>query len=117
MVEKCRKRDGIMANVSKTKEYAIRYLKEVIEMENKQIAKELKVAQETVDNILGQEKPNKATIKTATSKTDSFIRETAGKKTNNVTIMTQAASELSDSKPKSNTISSKYTNAIKKARG
>lgn len=105
-----------MTKISKTKEYAVRYLKEVIEMENKQIAKELKVAQETVDNILGEEKPNKATIKTASSKTDSFIRETAVKKTDNVTIMTQAVSELSDSKRKSDTISSKYTNAIKKAR-
>ena len=46
------KRDGIMAKVSKVKEYAIKYLKEVIGMDNKQIANELKITQETVKDIL-----------------------------------------------------------------
>jgi len=114
MVKKCRKRDGIMAKVSKIKEYATKYLKEVIGMDNKQIANELKLTQETVKDILGTESSRNATIKTATSKADSFIRETAVKKTNNVTIMTETASQTTDGKQ--TTLNSKYSNAINKAR-
>lgn len=105
-----------MAKVSKTKEYAVRYLKEVIEMEDKQIAKELKVTQETVATILGTENPNKANIKTATSKTDSFIRETSGKRNKSVTIMTESASQSGDEN-KGEEINSKYNNVIYRPRG
>jgi predicted transcriptional regulator len=115
MVEKCRKRDGIMAKVSKTKEYATRYLKEVIGMEYKQIAKELNMTQEVVRNILGEESPHKANIKTTSSKTDSFIRETAVKKTKNVTIMTEPASQAGDDQE--NKINPKYEKVIYRPRG
>ena len=115
MAKECRKRDGIMAKVSKVKEYATRYLQEVIGMEEKQIAKELKLTQETVKDILGTESPHKANIKTATSKTDSFIRETAVKRTKNVTIMTEAASQTTDNEQ--NKINPKYSNSINQARG
>jgi len=114
MVKKCRKRDGIMAKLSKTKEYAVRYLKEVIEMEDKQIAKELNLSLQSVQDIVGVENSDKANIKTVTSKADSFIRETSQKRTKNVTIMTQAASQLTDDR-QGNT-NPRYKNAINKAR-
>lgn len=114
MVKKCGKRDGIMAKVSKTKEYAVRYLKEVIQMEDKQIAKELNLSEQTVVDIVGVESSNNANIKTVSSKADSFIQETSGKRTKSVTIMTQAASQLTDDKQSN--INSKYKNAINKAR-
>ena len=52
-----------MAKVSKVKEYATKYLKEVIGMDNKQIANELKLTQETVKDILGTESSRNSTIK------------------------------------------------------
>jgi regulator of extracellular matrix RemA (YlzA/DUF370 family) len=104
----------MMAKISKTKEYAVRYLKEVIQMEDKQIAKELNLSEQTVVDVVGVESSNNANIKTVSSKADSFIKETSGKRTKNVTIMTQASSELTDDRESN--INSKYKNAINKAR-
>ena len=63
---------------------------------------------------MGQKVHATLLLKTATSKADSFIRETAVKKTNNVTIMTEAASQTTDGKQTK--VNSRYNNAINKAR-
>lgn len=104
-----------MAKVSKVKEYAARYLKEVIGMEEKQIAKEVSLTVETLQTIFETENSNNANIKTVSSKTDSFVQETAVKRTKNVTIMTEAASQLAEQQDKP--VNSKFENAVYRPRG
>jgi hypothetical protein len=80
----------------KTKEieYAIKYLYETTKMSVSNIALELGVAEAIVDGIINQpkeEKPRKV------SKSQSLMgRHTAAKKNNNVSVMTEAASQLND---------------------
>lgn len=84
-----------MSKISKTKEYAVRYLL----TQNKSpsdIATELKVPLKTVENIL-DETTSEKTGKAKTDKTkDLMIRQTSAKKQNTVSIMTEAAAQLSD---------------------
>lgn len=78
--------------MNKTKEYAIKYLlsqKTPVE----DIAKELKVSVETVRSYITPETTQPA--KTDKTK-DLMIRQTAAKKSNSVSIMTEAASQVSD---------------------
>jgi hypothetical protein len=79
---------------TKELEYAIKYLYETMKVKSADIALELGVAEAIVDGILNQppeEKPRKL------SKSQSLMgRHTAAKKTNNVSIMTEAASQLND---------------------
>lgn len=103
-----------MKKISKIKEYAARYLYEVIGMEIENISKEIEVSKETLAVVLENSKQN-ANIKTVTSKTDSFINQTAVKGTKNVTIMTQNGSQLGDTSNKST--NSKFESFIYRPRG
>jgi hypothetical protein len=81
-------------NKTKEIEYAIKYLYETMKAKPKDIALELGVAEAIVDGIINQpkeEKPRKV------SKSQSLMgRHTAAKKNNNVSVMTEAASQLND---------------------
>ena len=101
MAQQCGKRNELMPKLSKTTQYAAKYLLETMKMTTKQVAKELGLSAETIVSLVAKEDeatpPKKA--KSATSR-DLMIRHTAGKQTNNVSIMTQAASQANDSQSK-----------------
>lgn len=80
----------------KTKEieYAIKYLHDTMKMDTKQIALELGLAEAIVEGIINQQPEPKATKKSKSQ--DLMIRHTSVKKTNNVSIMTEAASQVND---------------------
>lgn len=79
---------------NKNNEYAILYLYKIQKMDPPTIAKELKISQKTVDEILAtqssEDPPKKSKVK------ELMIRQTAAKSTNSVAIMTQAASQQAD---------------------
>ena len=82
-----------MAKLSKTNEYAIKYLlsqgKSV-----EDIASELKLKNSQVEPFVSN---TETTAPTKTDKTkDLMIRQTSAKKNNSVSIMTQAASQVGD---------------------
>lgn len=85
---------------SKNNEYAILYLYKIQKMNSATIAKELKISQKIVDQILSEQtaedKPKKSKVK------DLMIRQTSSKGTNSVAIMTSAASQQSDDEIKNN---------------
>ena len=82
-----------MARLNKTKEYAIKYLSLHAQKSPEEIAKELKVSLDDVKKVL---KPSQ-TAPAKTDKTkDLMIRQTSAKKMNTVSIMTEAAAQLSD---------------------
>jgi hypothetical protein len=81
-----------MSKVNKTKEYAVKYLLEQ-KKDPLEISQELKIDLEYINNI----KASMYTSNTKTDKTkDLMIRQTAAKKNNSVSIMTESASQLSD---------------------
>lgn len=84
-----------MARLSKETEYAIKYLLESQKMDPKDIAKELGIKITTVNKFLPKEETKTAPAKTDKTK-DLMIRQTSAKKNNTVSIMTEAASQLSD---------------------
>lgn len=106
-------------NNKKTKqtEYAVKYLHDTLKKSQKEIALELGIAEAIVEGILNQqpeEKPRKQ------SKSQSMmIRHTSVKKTNNVSIMTEGASQLHDEyRKKLNSVGSrKAQNAIFRPNG
>ena len=79
---------------TKEVEYAVKYLYETQRMSITEISLELGVAEAIVDGIINQpkeEKPRKV------SKSQNLMsRHTASKNINNVSIMTEAASQLND---------------------
>lgn len=83
-----------MAKLSKTKEYAIRYLHSQ-KKSAPDISVELKIPLHQVKTTLEKEQP-----KTTSSKKDHtkelMIRQTSAKKQNTVSIMTESAAQLSD---------------------
>jgi transposase len=86
-----------MAKIKKkTKEieYAVKYLYETTKMSMSNIALELGVAEAIVEGILN-EKPEPKPKKISKSQ-NLMIRHTSNKKTNNVSVMTEAASQLND---------------------
>lgn len=104
----------------KTKEieYATKYLYETLKMEPKQIALELGVAEAIVHGIIDQQPEPKKTTKSRSQ--DLMIRHTSVKKTNNVSIMTEAASQMNDelrNKTKGNKLSSRHDNSIYRPNG
>jgi len=103
-----------MKKISKINEYAARYLYEVIGMEIKNISEEINISVETLESILENSQPPNQNIKTKSSKTNSFIRETAVKGTKNVTIMTEAASQLNAGNKSNN---SKFESSVYRPRG
>jgi hypothetical protein len=83
-----------MSKLNKTKEYAIKYLSTYGKKSPEDIAKELKVSLEDVNAVLDTEQ---TTTPAKTDKTKNLmIRQTSVKKNNSVSIMTEAASQLSD---------------------
>jgi len=107
-----------MKKISKIKEYAARYLHEVIGMKLEDISKEVGVSSTTLSEVLNIPEKIAADIKTAKSsakKDSAFIKHTASKGTKNVTIMTETASALGDEhKPSTN---SKFQSAVYRPRG
>lgn len=81
-------------------EYAIQYLKSTSEMSEKEIAKELGVTENdvlTISKNIEETKPKtKTSTKTRSKSHELMIRHTSNKKTNNVSIMTEAASQYND---------------------
>jgi hypothetical protein len=83
-----------MSKLNKTKEYAIKYLSTYGKKSPEDIAKELKVSLEDVNSVLNTQE---TTTPAKTDKTKNLmIRQTSVKKNNSVSIMTEAASQLSD---------------------
>lgn len=82
-----------MAKLNKTKEYAVKYLSSYAKKSPEEIAKELKLSLTDVKKVL-------KSSPTAPAKTDKtkelMIRQTSAKKMNTVSIMTEAAAQLSD---------------------
>ena len=89
-----------MAKKKRTKElgYAILYLSEVKGMKVEEICLELGAEQALVEGVLAEVPKTKADAPSKKpSKTQNLmIRHTAGKNTNNVAIMTEAASMMVD---------------------
>jgi DNA-directed RNA polymerase specialized sigma54-like protein len=80
---------------SRTQEYAVHYLHNTMKMDAATIAKELKIKQSDVENIIGKVVEESPKPKKISSK-DLMISETSAKGTKNVSIMTQAASQMND---------------------
>lgn len=93
---------------NKQTDYAVKYLHETLKKTQKEIALELGVAEAIVEGILNQqpeEKPRKQS-----KSQNMMIRHTSVKKTNNVSIMTEGASQVNDEfKKKINSIGSRKT--------
>lgn len=83
-----------MAKLSKTKEYAIKYL-HVQNNSASNISLELKIPLNQVEKVLSDIKPKIANTKGDRTK-DLMIRQTSAKKQNTVSIMTESAAQLSD---------------------
>jgi hypothetical protein len=81
-------------NKTKEVEYAVKYLHDTMKMETKQISLELGVAEAIVDGIINEQPEPKPTKKSKSQ--DLMIRHSSVKKTNNVSIMTEVASQLHD---------------------
>lgn len=82
-----------MAKISKTKQYAIKYLSDYGKKSPEEISSELKLPLAEVIKVVGESQPkSKSKDKTA----DLMIRHTSSKKTNTVSIMTEGAAQLSD---------------------
>ena len=112
MVKQRTKGANIMSKNTKTKEYAVKYLFDNLSMAIEAIAKELNINPIDVENILADHKP-KSTKKTKSKSQDLMIRHTSNKKTNNVSIMTEAASQYNDEvKKKLNSSTTKNQSAI-----
>lgn len=82
-----------MAKLSRTKEYAIKYLNSQ-GLSNADISSELKIPISDVESLLGSVETKKE--KKADKTKDLMIRQTSSKKQNTVSIMTEAAAQLSD---------------------
>jgi orotate phosphoribosyltransferase-like protein len=86
-------------SVSKAKEYAVLYLNQQ-GVKTNEISNELNLKEETVEKILNEHASNNDNEQTGSKKSSKahnlMIRETSGKKTNNVSIMTKEASMLID---------------------
>jgi hypothetical protein len=82
-----------MTKISKTKEYAVKYLSDCGKKTPAEISTELKIPLDEVVKIV-------ESAKTQVSKTDKtknlMIRQTSAKKINSVSIMTEAAAQVSD---------------------
>jgi len=96
-----------MAKISKTKEYAIRWLLSQ-QHTTASIAKEVDLPETTiqplVDQIISENPPKKITSP------DLMIRHTSSKGLNSVSIMTREASEMNDATKKSQTIKGRDLN-------
>lgn len=96
---------------SRTQEYAVRYLHDIMKMDSNTIAKELKLKITEVNKILSIENSEPQKPKKITSK-DLMINETSAKRNKNVSIMTEAASQMNDELVKNLNKSSRTQNYI-----
>lgn len=108
-----------MANkVSKTKEYAIRWLLHT-KASVSDISKELSVAEETVLKFAmeNSETPTETSTSAESRLNKLMISETAGKRNKGVAIMTKEASFLSDQVAQQHRQGSRHNTSIFKPRG
>lgn len=75
-------------------EYAVKYLHETKKLSSTQIALELGIAEAVVDGIINKQPETKP--RQASKSQNLMIRQTASKGINNVSVMTEAASQLND---------------------
>jgi len=94
MVKQSRKRENLMAKLSKTNTYAILWLNGC-GYSVEQIVEEIDVTEKQVLSVLEQNPP-KNQLSTAPSAKNLMITHTSGKKLNNVAIMTKDASAMAD---------------------
>jgi hypothetical protein len=86
-----------MPKISNTKKYAILYLYKTEKKSIEQISSELKISQNIISSIIDNNKEPETPKAEKEDKTKKvMIRETAGKKINSVSIMTQAGSQITD---------------------
>lgn len=89
----------------KINEYAVLYLRNTMKMEDKEIAKQLGInlseVKKTISPEASEEKQEKQQTTRKSKSQDLMIRHTSNKKTNNVSIMTEAASQYNDEAKKS----------------
>lgn len=80
----------------KTKEieYAVKYLYEIKKLSSTDISLELGVSEAIVEGIINQPKEEKP--RQVSKSQNMMIRQTAAKKINNVSVMTEGASQLND---------------------
>lgn len=74
--------------------YAVKYLYEINKMTISDIALELGVSEAIVDSVVNQQPEPKP--RQVSKSQDMMVRHTASKKNNNVSIMTEGASQLND---------------------
>jgi ribosome-binding protein aMBF1 (putative translation factor) len=84
----------ITKKITKETEYAIKYLSNTMQMSNKDISNELGISVSSVNKIIEAEPKPKSNTKSKSH--DLMIRHTSAKKMNNVSIMTEAASQYND---------------------
>lgn len=94
MAKKTRKKTTVKTN--KETGYAIQYLSNNMKMSASEISKELGLSVEEIEQALGESSTKKETPKTKSRSHNLMIRKTSAKGTNNVSIMTEAASQLND---------------------
>jgi hypothetical protein len=97
---------------NKSVEYAIKYLSEIQKKDINTIALELEIPEAIVEEVIGEKSEPKAK---RTSKSQKLmIRQTSNKQINNVSIMTEAASQLNDELKKNmkNSVSRTAKNSI-----
>lgn len=114
MVTQRRKRDDLMARMSKLHQYAIYWLNSQggtvdtiaseLGLEVKQVSKALEKSNDTNSNNDIQTTSGPVTEAPKISSKDLMIRHTAAKKNNSVAIMTKEASEINDHAKKTNTL-------------
>lgn len=86
-----------MPKISNTKKYAILYLYRTEKKSIEQISSELKISQNIISSIIDNNKePETPKVEKEDKTKKVMIRETAGKKINSVSIMTQAGSQITD---------------------
>lgn len=102
---------------TKEVEYAVKYLYDIKKLTPTQISLELGVAEAIVDGIINA--PTESTPRQESKSQKLMIRQTASKKINNVSVMTEAASQVNDEAVKNfgNTTSRTSKNAIFKPNG
>lgn len=119
MVKQCTKGAYLMAKkstktITKETEYAIKYLSNTMQMSNKDISEELGIAISSVDKIIETEPRPKKSTKSKSH--DLMIRHTSAKKTNNVSIMTEAASQYNDEVKKQTSKTKPFRDCIHQSR-
>lgn len=102
MAKKTSKKTSAKPKSNKETSYAIQYLSSNMKMSNAEISKELGIPLSEVEKTLGEPVAQEAP-KTQSKSHNLMIRKTSAKGTNNVSIMTEAASQYNDEVKKNQT--------------